>query len=454
MEQKKQGKSKQIHWPLIIRDLLRNAWLVILAGIIGIMGVFCYNGLLHTPEYTSTVTFAVSPRTNGSYVGFYTSLRTASQMAEVFKEVFSSDVLKRMVKEDIADPDLEVKVESTLEEGTNILKVSAKAEDPLLAHRIMDSVLRNYDKVSEYMFGNVVLDTIKSPHVPTEPSNPLNMKLWCCVAAVLAMGGMGGGILLLSMNRATVKTIQGAKETMGESPIGVLIREKSALPGRKQKRKGLLISMTSVSFRYVEGLLRVAHKIRHRMKKEQKQVLLITSVAENEGKSTLAANLALAMVKHGSKVALVDMDLRRPAMHKLFSEAGPQLDLMAVLDGKQELAPEKDLYVFTVQQGCANAGQLLHDPKLGAFLEELRRKVDYVILDSAPYMAVADTGMLLRYADGCIMSVRQDWVPHKVLRAVSEELDQDRAQYMGYVLNYYVDDGTLHQHNKQYEKYQ
>ena len=418
------------------------------------MGVFCYNGLLRTPEYTSTVTFAVSPRTNGSYVGFYTSLRTASEMAEVFKEVFSSDVLKRMVKEDLGDPDLEVKVESTLEEGTNILKVSAKAEDPLMAHRIMDAVLRNYDQVSQYMFGNVVLDTIKSPHIPTEPSNPLNMKLWCCVMAVLAMGGMGAGILFLSINRATVKTIEGAKQTMGEAPIGVLIQEKSALPGRKQKHKGLLINMTSVSFRYVEGMLRVAHKIRHRMKKEKKQVLLITSVAENEGKSTLAANLALAMVKHGSKVALVDMDLRRPAMHKLFSEAGPQLDLLEALEGNQEMDPEAQLYVFTLQQSCTNAGQLLHDPKLGAFLEDLRKKVDFVILDSAPYMAVADTGILLRYADGCVMSLRQDWVPHKVLRAVSEELDQDRAQYMGYVFNYYVDDGTLRRQNKQYEKYQ
>ena len=454
MEKNKQNQPKQIHWPLIIRDLLRNAWLVIMAGVIAVMGVFCYNGLLRTPEYTSTVTFAVSPRTNGSYVGFYNCLRTAKEMAEVFNEVFSSDVLKRLVKEDLGKPDLEVTVECTLEADTNILKVSTKADDPLLAHEIMDSVLHNYNTVSEYLFGSVVLDTIKSPHIPTEPSNPLNMTLWCAIAAILGMGAMGGGILLLSLNRATLKTLSGAKHYMGEAPLGVLIREKSAEPGRKRKVKGLLIWKTAVSFRYTEAMLRIAHKLRHRMTKEGKKVLLITSVAENEGKSTLAANLAIALAKHGAKVALVDMDLRRPALHKLFSGTNICQDLPQALESGFEDPNDHRLFIFTAPDGHHTPGNLLHDSRLERFLTQLRQEMDFVILDSAPYSAVADTGMLLKYADGCLMSVRQDWVPHSVLRAVSQELDESRADYMGYVMNYYVDNGMLGNSNKPYKKYQ
>ena len=114
MEEQKEKLKQKAHIPLILWDLWRNAWLILLAGIIAVMGVFCYAGLLHSPEYTTTVVFAVSPRSNGSYVGFYNSLRTASEMAEVFEEVFTSDVLKRLVKEDLGNPSMTIRVSAEL----------------------------------------------------------------------------------------------------------------------------------------------------------------------------------------------------------------------------------------------------------------------------------------------------------------------------------------------------
>lgn len=454
MKEKNQSLSIQIHVPMIIRDILRNIWLVILAGVIAVMGVFCYDRQLRTPEYTTTVTFAVSPRTNGSYVGFYTSLRTASEMAEVFNEVFSSGVLKRMVQEDLGDASLPVRVSATLREGTNILQVSTKAEDPLTAYTVMEAVLRNYGKVSEYLFGNVVLDTIKSPHIPTEPSNPMDMANSGFTMGALAMFAMTAAVVLLSISRMTLKTQSGAKHCMGEAPMGVLVHEKSVAPGRKRKTKGLLIWKTAVSFRYTEAMLQLGHKLFHRMQKEEKKVLLITSVAENEGKSTLAANLAIAISKHGHKVALVDMDLRKPSLHKLFSETDLCVDLGLALEQGVPEDANRNLFIFTANGLKGNVGAILHDPQLDNFMQRLREDMDIVILDSAPYGAVADTGMLLRFADGCVMSVRQDWVPYKVLKDVTRELDECNADYMGYVLNYYLDDGSSRRNDKKYKSYQ
>lgn len=454
MEEKNQNPFAQIHIPIIFRDFLRNIWLVILAGVIAVMGVFCYDKQLRTPEYTATVTFAVSPRTNGSYVGFYTSLRTASEMAEVFNEVFSSGVLKRMVQEELGDPNIPVRVSAALRKGTNILQVSTKANDPLTAYTVMEAVLRNYGKVSEYLFGNVVLDTVKSPHIPTKPSNPLNMVNYSFVAALFAMLMMTAAIVLLSITRMTLKTLPGAKRYMGEAPLGVLVYEKVVAPGRKRKTKGLLIWKTAVSFRYTESMMQLGYKLFHRMQKENKKVLLITSVAENEGKSTLAANLAFAISKHGHRVALVDMDLRKPSLHKLFSETDYCVDLdLAITQGSPKDA-NRNLFVFTANTPKGNVGAMLHDAPLDNFLQQLRREMDVVILDSAPYGAVADTGMLLKFADGCVMTVRQDWVPSRVLRDVTRDLDESNADYMGYVLNYYLDDGSLRMNDKKYKNYQ
>ena len=447
MDKEKEVQRKQLHIPLILRDLWRNLWLILMAGLIGFMGVFIYAGLLHTPQYTSSVTFAVSPKTNGSYVGFYTSLSTTTEMAEVFKEVFSSDVLKRLVREELGDPDLAVNITAEVEVGTNILRLYVTGDDPIRTHQIMGAVLSCYDEVSDYMFGGVVLDTIKSPKVPTEPSNPMNMVLWYGVMSLLAMGLMTGVIVCLSWMRRTIKTLADGREYMGHTPLGVLIREKS-------KQKGILISRSVVSFRFSEGVLHVAHKLRHRMFREGKKTLLITSVAENEGKTTLSANLALAMARHGNKVALVDLDLRRPALHKSFAEHKPCMNLTQVIS--EGVIPEREdnLYIFTLPQGMQDAGKFLHGAALEKFLRDLAERMDFVILDSAPYSAVADSGMLLKHADGCVLCVRQDWVPGDVLKAVAQELDEGAAEYMGYVLNDYLDDGSLRNSHKQYKQYQ
>ena len=189
------------------------------------------------------------------------------------------------------------------------------------------------------------------------------------------------------------------------------------------------------------------------MVKEGKKTLLITSVAENEGKTTLSANLALAMARHGAKVALVDLDLRRPAMHKFFSETKPCLNLTQVLSEGVVPYQEDNLYIFALPKGMSDAGKFLHNATLERFLRSLSENMDFVILDSAPFNAVADSGMLLKYADGCVLCVRQDWVPSDVLQAVAQELDEGAAEYMGYVLNDYLDDGSLKNSHKKYEQY-
>ena len=446
MTKDKETPINQVHIPLIIRDLLRNWFLILMAGLIGFMGVFIYAGMFHTPTYTSTATLAVSPKSNGSYVGFYTSLHTANEMAQVFKEVFSSDVLKRMVQEELGDSSLAVNVTAEVEIDTNILHLSVTGNDPIRTQQIMNTVLSCYDKVSDYLFGSVVLDTIKSPKVPTTPSNRINLPLWYGAISLLAMGLMTAIITWLSLERETIKTLAGARHYMGQAPLGILIHE-------KHKPKGLLISRTLVSFRYVEGMLQVAHKLRHRMVKEGKKTLLITSVAENEGKTTLSANLALAIAKHGHKVALVDLDLRRPAQHKMFSEAKTCSDFTPSLSKWTVLQQNDNLYIFSLPQEIKNAGKFLHDTSFENFLRELSETMDFVILDSAPYTAVADVGMLLKYVDGCILCIRQDWVPGDVLKAVAQELDEGTAEYMGYVINNYVDDGTRQSNHKKYEQY-
>lgn len=455
MNEKKFIYMDEIHVPIILLDILKNAWLAVLAALAVCIGIFSYTNLVYEPMYTTEATFVVSPRSNGSYISFYSSLSTAKEMAGVFKEVFSSDVLERLIKEDLQQPDLSFSVDASVAEGTNILCVSVQADSPETAHIVIQSVLRNYRRVSGYLFGSVVLDILKKPQISVTPSNPVNLKEYMLLGAGTAVVAMIFFIAVISVLRPTAKTLACAKRRMEEAPLGVLQKEKHPIRlFRNQQKKPLLITDAGTSFQYTESLLQLAHKLRHKMQNENMKVLLITSVAENEGKSTVSANLALALAKHGYKVAYVDMDLRKPAAHKIFAQL-PREDLTTCLrDGiPASLDAPKRLHILSNNRPLSGTDKLLHSKELTELLQALREKMDFVILDSAPYTATADTGMLLQHADCCAMILRQDWASVRICQDVSDDLGAGKAKYLGYVVNNYRSDDASQTFTNYYGKY-
>ena len=454
MDKKKFFYLDEIHMPIILLDLLKNAWLAILAAITVCIGVFAYSNFQHQPIYTTEATFVVSPRSNGSYVGFYSSLSTANEMASVFEEVFSSDVLKRLIQDDLQEPDLAFTVNASVVEGTNILSVKVQSDSPENAHIVIQSLLKNYRRVSGYLFGSVVLDVLKKPQISATPSNPFRTKRTMILGAGVAILLMVALIALISVLRPTIKTLAGAKRQMEEQPLGVLQKEKTVRLFRKNQKRPLLITDTRTSFRYTESFLQLAHNVRHKMKKAGMKVLLITSVAENEGKSTVSANLALALAKHGYKVACVDMDLRKPAVHKIFSRI-PGEDLATCLRNGAPASWDtpKRLHILSYKQSDLPPDKILRGKEMAELIETLREKMDFVILDSSPYTATADTGMLLRHADCSILVARQDWVSARICRGVADDLGEGNAKYLGYVINRFINNGSEQTQGSRYGKY-
>lgn len=446
MDNKKPFSLDEVHFRLILLDLLKNAWVALLAVIVACIAVFSYGTSVYKPRYTCDATFSVSTKSSGAFVSFYSSMNTAAEMAEVFREVFSSDVLKRMIREDLENQNLNFTISSKVAEGTNILTVSATADTPWQAQQVMRSLMKNYGQVSDYLFGSVVLDVLKYPRVPTAPSNPFPARSNMIKFGSLAAMGTMALIVLLSVLRPTVKTVRGAKLRLGEGPLGVLPMEKRIRSRRfgKREKKAPLITDANIGFHYTESLLQTMHGIRHKMEKRGHKSILVTSVAENEGKSTISANLALALARHGHRVALVDLDLRRPSIKKVMG-AFPRYSLAeCIKKGVREFPTDQsNLLIFSAESAAPHSGKVLHNAALKGFIAHLRETMDYVVIDSAPYTAAADTGMLLSLVDCCVMVIRHDWTPHGLCKSVAEDLDRDRAEYLGYVVNCYQDKTVL-----------
>ncbi len=171
------------------------------------------------------------------------------------------------------------------------------------------------------------------------------------------------------------------------------------------------------------------------------ETLLITSAQPAEGKSTIAANLCIAMAMVGKKILLIDADLRMPSLHKIFSiENNTGLTNLIINTG---LAPcdvvletgIQDLWLLTSGPIPPNPAELLASRRMRELMKELARNYDAAVVDSPPIMAVSDSSILASYLDGVIFVLGSGTVSRDAARTAKEQLNKVSANVLGVVLN-------------------
>ena len=169
--------------------------------------------------------------------------------------------------------------------------------------------------------------------------------------------------------------------------------------------------------------------------------LIVTSSTPQEGKSTTAANLAISLAQGGWQVVLVDMDLRRPTLHKLFEINNQNGLSVAVLQPSsgviEHLSPAAvdNLYVMTSGPIPPNASDVLRSARMVEVLQELKAHADIVILDTPPLMVVADPILVARLTDAMLLIVQAEATRSGVLKQALEILEQSGTRLLGTVLN-------------------
>ncbi len=164
----------------------------------------------------------------------------------------------------------------------------------------------------------------------------------------------------------------------------------------------------------------------------------VTSTRPGEGKSTTAANLAVVLAQTGANVVLVDADLRKPDLHRLFAIDGSNGLTNNLAGDPMELTIQRitdQLWVIVGGPVPPNPSELLSGRRMDAFADELSRRFDYVIIDSAPLLAVSDAGALSRHVDGVLLVVQAQRVSLPQLRESLTTLERVGAPLLGIVLN-------------------
>jgi tyrosine-protein kinase Etk/Wzc len=168
---------------------------------------------------------------------------------------------------------------------------------------------------------------------------------------------------------------------------------------------------------------------------------MMTSTGPREGKSTSVANLAITIAQMGTRTLLIDADLRRPMLHKLFQK-DQEPGLTNVLVGKQkldEIVKEVDqvpnLHLLTCGVTPPNPAELLGSNQMRRLLDLAREQYSMVLIDTPPIIAVTDPSVLARIVDGVVMVVRTAATQRGAAHLATEQLRRVEAPIIGILLN-------------------
>ncbi|HZI30790.1 MAG TPA: CpsD/CapB family tyrosine-protein kinase, partial [Candidatus Binatia bacterium] len=173
---------------------------------------------------------------------------------------------------------------------------------------------------------------------------------------------------------------------------------------------------------------------------QRPRVLLVTSAVPNEGKSTVVTNLARALALGGSKVILLDADLRRGHIHEFLKlKARPGLnEVLLQTNDLQSSLQGTDLpnFDFLARGGSTrHPGDLFLSSSFDQLIAELRKRYDYVLIDCSPVFAADDSSTLAPKVDGTLFVVRSRFSQARMVREALELLFQRQARVLGLVLN-------------------
>jgi capsular exopolysaccharide synthesis family protein len=297
---------------------------------------------------------------------------------------------------------------------------------------------------------NVLISML--PVIPDQPSKPNPVKI---LALALAAGiGLAGALVVgLKAFDNTILSIDQAETDLGLPVLAAVPQAKGKASKTQLVISDLPASREAEAFRCLRTSVSLANS------DGSQKVILFTSAVPAEGKSYCSSNYAAALAQQGLRTLLIDCDLRRPALGRVFPSKKESNGITDFLTGKSKfdecwhVTEVSKLYFMPAGTKNGNPAELLSGEVVAKILKEAARKFDRVIIDSAPVNAVSDTLLLAEHVDAVVFVVRARSTPVRATVRALQQLQQANGTPYGIVLNrlptrganyYYYDEGSYH----------
>lgn len=441
--------SRKIHISTIIDDWKRMLLVMIFSSLICAMLGDMITYKTRKLIYRSEATLTVAARKGDTRYSMYTNLSATQQMAKTFSYIMSSDLIEDMIKEDLDVTTLNGHVETSVMDNTNILSLKVYGSSAEETFQMMQSVLNHYQELCTLVMPGAYVELLQTPLVPMAPLNPLSHYQNLMKAGVLSFLVFSLLVCFYSYMKDTIKTSRDVSEQL-DMPLFC------SVPYQKHgKKQRILVSDVRTSFSYVEAFKRMRVKI----ESSGHHVIMVTSARQNEGKSTVSANLALTLAKNKQRVLLLDLDLRNPSIARLFGYE-PQHEILDVLEGKASLQDSLHydagykLSFLLGRRSSDLAPDLLGSVKMRSIIQVMRRHYDYLVIDCPPVGHLSDALVISELADAILFVVKQNDASSKMINDAVDLLKESNPNVLGCVFNHRVkhDSGTA-SHYYQYGSY-
>jgi polysaccharide biosynthesis transport protein len=413
-----------------LRELARVAWkrrwIVLLVLAVTLVSATAFAFSL-PKKYESTATIALTPDAAKGQ-GFIAS-DNLSTLLGTYASTAESNVNLVRAQQLLGRP-LDATVKATTEQGTGILRVTAKGEDPretqnvarVTARAFVDSISSNPLLVAQ------VVDPAGLPVKPVQPRPPL------IIAVALLIGSLLGLMCAYAVEqfRRRIDTTSDVTSITNVPVIGRLPRQRALARGEAQvvwgseKLIGMQESLRALrtNIEFVAG--------------EELRVLQVTSPTVAQGKSTVVANLAIALGQVGTETIVVDGDLRRPRQHRIFGvdNSWGLSTLMVRRQSAIEPLPTGYAGVSLIPSGPSppDSTEMLHIA-IESVLRDIRELGTFVLVDSPPILPVSDARLIAPHTDGVIMVVAAGSQKPAAFQSALEKLNLAGAHLLGIVLN-------------------
>jgi succinoglycan biosynthesis transport protein ExoP len=289
------------------------------------------------------------------------------------------------------------------------------------------------------------VDKARVPTYPSEPNVPRNLMF--AVALGLSTG-IGLAFLLEGIDN-TVRTPEQAQAISALPSLGMIpLGSKGGIEAAAKRltvassREAVeLVTQSRPQSQMAESYRALRTSLLLTSLGGPPKVILVTSALPQEGKTTTSINTAIVLAQKGTRVLLIDADLRRPSIHKTLG-MGPKTGLSNVLTGNATLQQAvtrssilPTLFVLTAGTPPPNPAELLASSNMRDILAELREQYDHIIVDTPPTLSVTDAVVMSTRADAVVLVIRSGQTTKQALRRARDLLMQVNARVAGVLLN-------------------
>lgn len=423
----------------IIKDILQR-WILIVAVMIVFGSVFDFmKTVTYVPQYGTSMTATLSGGEDT-----FKNIDKVQSYVNTLDYLMNSNNAKSYVKKKMPISKTTYKAEVTLKQA-NVVKIKVTADTKREAYfsiKYLNDWYRENTERYSFPYNITVLKESKFSTKPVNPNSHIKNFLIGAVGSGFVLSCLFGLYFFLRDTIKSEEEVENKLDTRlyAKLPFEVKKREDA------RNKKAILITSLKTSFFFRESINKLRSKVEASSDKHGYKSFMITSAYENEGKSSVAANLALALAKNGRKVVLVDADFNKPAVFKIFDLNGSK-SLNKAIEGasswrSQVVSDRSGLDLLPCSQDSLKSEILTNSKKLDEIMKELREEYDFVIVDTSPAYLLNEPMAMNELVDATLFIVRQDYATSDVINETVKRLTYVKDNVLGVVFKNVVSEGN------------